>query len=365
MKRLLFALVFVSILYSLSGQNIKQWAKSKESVLYEKVYLHIDRELYSTGDTIWFKSYLVSGMTNKLITGYKNIYVQLVSPNGEVVSNSLLLSVKGESKGDITIPDSLHDGQYVLRAYTKYLENFGEESFFHKRIWISEPKSSLELDQPEVETKRDLDVMFFPEGGNLILNAVNHVAFKAVNKNGKGIDIKGEVVDEQGNLVTSFHTDFMGMGRFVFMPNEGKTYYAKINGHPDFQFQFENILDNGFTINFSDEGTEVLISIIRNIKRNDQQKAYFAAMHKGVVLFHKELEISNFNEVVKLQKNLFPLGISKISLLDLDFNIIAERLVFISDGILNSMEIGLNKEEFSTREQVKISINSQLELTDT
>ncbi|MBN1820006.1 MAG: hypothetical protein JW833_04795, partial [Prolixibacteraceae bacterium] len=272
MKRLLLFLIIPVITGSLSGQDIEKQLVSQKPVLYEKLYLHTDRDLYSTGDTIWFKPYLVSGMTHKPIEGYKNIYVQLVSPVGEVIANRLILSVNGESKGDIAIPNSISDGQYSLRAFTKYLKNFGEESLFHKRIWISTPKSSLNLEFALEENTDSIDVMFFPEGGNLVLNAVNHIAFKAVDSSGKGIGIKGQIVDGDGNIINRFESGFMGMGKFVLMPNEGKIYYAKVEGYPRFLYSFEKILENGVSIHYSDEGADALVSVIRNIKKQGAQK---------------------------------------------------------------------------------------------
>jgi len=36
------------------------------------------------------------------------------------------------------------------------------------------------------------------------VNAINHIAFKAIDETGKGIDVKGKVVDETGNEVVLF-----------------------------------------------------------------------------------------------------------------------------------------------------------------
>ena len=123
----------------------KDTLNSSGSILYEKVYLHVDRELYAQGDNIWFKSYLVSGINNKLIPGYKNIYVDLVSDSGKVEMSRLLLSSDGIAHGDFHIYGSVPEGNYVIRAYTKYQKSFGEESYFHKKIMISRARSSLEL----------------------------------------------------------------------------------------------------------------------------------------------------------------------------------------------------------------------------
>lgn len=365
MKNLIFSAILLFAFYTLPAQNIDDWVNSKKAVLYEKVYLHIDRELYSPRDTIWFKAYLVSGMTNKLIAGYKNIYVQLVSPEGKIIANRMLLSLNGETPGDISLPDSVADGQYTVRATTRYLENFGEEGFFHKQVWILSPKNSAGNDLSPNPVEQKIDVMFFPEGGNLVSEALNNIAFKAVDQSGKGIDASGRVTDESGNEVATFRTSFLGMGKFMLMPGEGKSYTATIDGFPGFLYHFENIKPEGIAISFRDEGENILITLSRNIKQSDEQTFYLAAIHKGVVLFYKTITLTGFQQAVKVPKNLFAQGISKISLLGPAFNIVAERLVFISDGQPNPVGLALNKEEFSTREKVELSVESFINTADT
>jgi hypothetical protein len=377
MKCYLISLIFTITCCPLIGQGLNEWASQQQSVLYEKVYLHIDRELYAPGDTIWFKSYLVSGLDNNLEPGYKNIYVQLVSPTGKVVANRLLLSIFGGANGDFALVDSLPGGQYTVRAYTKYLGSFGEESYFHQRVWIAKSKSLFEPQLPNPEgtqtTKSNLpkpaeaqpiDAMFFPEGGNLVLNAANLIAFKVVGQDGKGIETSGEVTNGKGDTITTFKTSYLGMGRFVFMPEEGKTYFAKIDGYPNFKYEFKNILADGVSIGFKDLVAEVLVTLSRNIKSIGQQTFYLAARHKGVVLFHREISMDGFSQAVKLSKNLFPRGITKLTLLDTAMNIVSERLVFIDVYNTSSISIRMDKEKYATREKVGIGIEPFLATGD-
>jgi uncharacterized protein YfaS (alpha-2-macroglobulin family) len=113
-----FILFFLLVPVVLSGQVLTDEHPTPDAVIYEKLYLHIDREFYSPGDDIWFKSYLVSGINNKLIPGFKNVYVQLVADNGRVVDQQLLMSAYGVSGNDFHLPDTLSTGQYTIRAYT-------------------------------------------------------------------------------------------------------------------------------------------------------------------------------------------------------------------------------------------------------
>ena len=344
----------------------KDTINSPGAIIYEKVYLHIDRELYAPGDDIWFKTYLVSGINNKLIPGYKNIYIQLISENGVLNSDKLVLSRDGIAHGDFQLPLDITDGTYTIRAFTKYLTNFGEDSYFHKKIVISDSKSSIEIGINDSEVKPvKIDVSFLPEGGTFILNAINHIAFKAIDEKGKGISVKGKVVDETGAEIVSFRTVYKGMGEFIMMPQEGKRYFAMIEDFPEFNFQFEQAKPDGICLNYKPDGNYLLFTLSRNLKTMVPKKYVLKASHKGIELFYSQINMTEFQHAQRLFKGLFPLGMSKITVLDEQNNTIAERMVFVQNKDDKAIRLDINKEEFKTREKVSINVSSLLLENDT
>ncbi len=367
MKYLIVLILFLDLVFSAFGFSVEDDSlKNPGSILFEKVYLHIDRELYAPGDEVWFKSYLVSGVNNQLIPGYKNIYVELISASGVILENKLLLSKGGTAKGDFHLSDSLDNGIYTVRAHTKYQKNFGEESYFYKKIVVSASQSSLDLSNKFDEIKpTKIDVSFLPEGGNFVLNAVNRIAFKAIDETGKGISMKGKIVDETGEEVVAFETTYKGMGKFVIMPQEGKTYYAMVEGFPDFNYQFETPKPDGISLHYEPDGNYLLVSLFRNLKVTATEYFVLKASHKGMELFNSPITMTDFQHAQRLYKGLFPLGISKVSLIDKSGNKIAERLIFVRNKNDSKLQIELDKTEYKTREKVEIDIASLLTESDT
>lgn len=366
MRHFILLLILAPGFLSLSSATVKDSTQTSNSIVYEKVYLHIDRELYAPGDDIWFKSYLVSGINNTLIPGYKNIYVQLLSESGKLICTRLLLSKDGIAHGDISLPSDIEDGNYTVRAFTKYLLNFNAESYFHKKIIISGSKNSLEIVENETDTlPQNIDVSFLPEGGTFVLNAINHMAFKAIDGKGKGIAVKGKIVDESGEEVVSFRTEYKGMGEFIMMPQEGKTYFALIDDHPEFNYQFEPAKPDGIAMSYKPDGNYLLFTINRNLKISTPKNYVLKATHKGIELFYSQFTINEFQHAQRLYKGLFPLGISKITILDELNNTVAERLVFVQNKNDKAVQIDLNKEDYKTREKVKLNVSSLLSPTDT
>lgn len=72
------------------------------------------------------------------------------------------------------------------------------------------------------------DVQFFAESGSLVNGITSHVAFKAIGTNGLGINIKGNVTDNESNEVAKIETLHAGMGSFLLNPQPGKSYTANV-----------------------------------------------------------------------------------------------------------------------------------------
>ena len=367
MKMLFVIFLFLNLFFvSFSNENRPDSIQPENPILYEKVYLHVDRELYSPGDDIWFKSYLVSGINNQLIEGYKNIYVQLISDSGKVIMNKLLLSINGVANGDYAIPEDIAEGNYKLRAYTKYLENFGDESFFYKNIQIASAKNSIDLQNEKKEiTEHKIELAFLPEGGSFVLNAINYVAFKAINEKGAGVSVSGKVIDELGNEVVPFQTTYKGMGKFILMPQEQKKYYAVLNEYLELKIDLPTATPEGIGLHVQPDGNYLQFTLTRNLKTQGTQNLLLLASHKGIELFNSQVSMSDFQHAQRLFKGLFPLGISKITILDANKNTLAERLIFVKSDEKPALLVNLPKQNFQQREKVEIDLTAFLPNEDT
>ena len=360
MKTLTIAFLLLSSIYTqLHAQDIEGWVNSKKPLLFEKLYVHVDRELYAPGDKVWLKVYQVNGITHQLNSNFRNIFVQMVAEDGLVVKDLLLFSIKGQANGEFNT-DSVASGMYTIRAFTKYLEIFGEEACFHKKIWITKSLNSVDIGTKALTDPSKIDVAFLPEGGNMVLNTVNTVAFKAINQNGRGIEVTGKIIDELGESVVTFKSTYMGLGKLIMMPVDGKSYYAVIDQNPGLKITLPTAIAEGFCINYKDNGESLRFTMSANMNLNEHPPFYFVASHKGIVLFYKKIEMTDFTHTMNLSKYLFPKGISKISLLDTTFKEFAQRLIFVDDGKPELVKLQLNKQEFKPREEVNIGFETLL-----
>ena len=98
----------------------------------EKVYLHFDKPYYSSGETIWYSSYLTHATSHQPGGRSSLLYVELVDPNNEVVERHRLRVDSATVHNGFVLSDSLPSGNYRVRAYTNWMRNFDEAYFFDR-----------------------------------------------------------------------------------------------------------------------------------------------------------------------------------------------------------------------------------------
>jgi hypothetical protein len=108
--------------------NLETW---RSQYAAEKVYLQSDKPYYAPGQAIWLKGYVVDAASLRPSIKSGVLYVDLLNANNQPVERLTLKAEKGKAKGDIALPTDLPAGKYRLVAYTQWMRNFGEETFFN------------------------------------------------------------------------------------------------------------------------------------------------------------------------------------------------------------------------------------------
>jgi hypothetical protein len=110
--------------------------------LHEKIYVHTNKNVYLTGEILWFKIYNTDGSTNKMLDVSKVVYVELLDNKHNAVLQAKIAMSQGTGNGSFYIPFSLSNGNYQLRAYTNWMKNFEADYFFEKQVTIINPVKS-------------------------------------------------------------------------------------------------------------------------------------------------------------------------------------------------------------------------------
>jgi len=331
---------------------ISGFKKYLDELPQEKIYVHFDRPYYASGEIIWFKAYLTAGPYHEPSQLSRTVYVELINERRKLVKHVKLLAIDGSASGDIVLDDSLSSGNYVIRAYTHWMKNCEEDYFFHRSIKIWNQKDQTNTTEAQ---GKSISINFFPEGGELVNGILSKVAFKVVDSDGLGREIKGKVVDELGELVCEFKSNTLGMGAFPLVPKRGKTYLALIDNFAQ-EVKLPVAKDNGLVMSVKSTLTNEVAVRVQTTDFASFKTIFIVAQVEGVVCYAAKVNLTTNIVMAKIPKSLFPPGVAQISITDTNANPIAERLVFVNEGQKLFFEINSDKKIYSPRELITISI---------
>ena len=202
-----------------------------------------------------------------------------------------------------------------------------------------------------------LDLQFFPEGGHLIDGFLSIVGFKALNYKGKGTNITGTIVDEQGNKLTTFKSNHLGMGAFTIKGHLNKKYYGEIiNSHGiTYKYPLPPIIYTGYTLQVRQTNSHIYAKVKTHATKNDSLLIKITSRGKSNFIKVKQ---NNGLSTIALEKNNLPEGIIKLSVFNKNLNIECERLVFnLKDNKRLNINVTTDQKSYIQRGKTTLNIN--------
>ena len=335
----------------------------------EKVYLHLDKSFYTSGEDIWFKVYLVDGNTHQPKTLSKIVHVDLIDPDNKIVdTRTIKIDRGGGGAGEFYLPFKLHTGSYFIRAYTNYMRNFDDQYFFRKKIHV-QSFSASEAVLEKISNDRmngQPDLQFFPESGNLVNGIPGRIGIKVLGSNGKGVDVSGRIIDENGNEIQKFTTTKFGLGRFNFITEKNKKYRAHIKyADQDFYYDLPKPLDEGITMQVEDLTDHYQI-IVQSSLAEGVNNLVLLGQQKGKIIGRAGITGPEKGSTINIPKSIFKQGIVQFTLIDKNKKAWCERLVF-ADVEKDQPQVNLtfSKERYQKRELVELEFSLDKSIQNT
>ena len=132
--------ITANILYS---QKFREFTNEETpECITENIVLFTDRDIYISGEDIWFSSYCYINelLTNKTLSNI--LYIEVYNNKKSILKRKFKIQ-DGIAYGSLKIPEETLSGNYYIRAYTQYLRNFSPEQFFTSFITIINPEIPL------------------------------------------------------------------------------------------------------------------------------------------------------------------------------------------------------------------------------
>lgn len=182
--------------------------------------------------------------------------------------------------------------------------------------------------------KEDFSVRFMPEGGNLIADIEQVVAFRAVGRDGHPVDIQGVVTTKSGEEVAKIASQHDGMGKFSMKANVNEQYIAKVSTPNGISrtFTLPAVQASGCVIRLNTDGDKR--AVVRILTTPDIERSNYAIIvqSRGVVDYVVE-DISN---TMRISLDKLRSGVAILSVVDKTLGkVVAERLFFAQGECAN------------------------------
>ena len=373
----------------------------------EKVYLHFDNTCYFVGDTIWYKGYVTRSDKGTLTDLSKILYVELLTPDGFLVERQQLEMPNGTANGAFVLTDSLYAGYYELRAYTRWMLNFGqyehphaqwsEDAFYNKEMAKDFFRDYEKLysrvfpvyDKPK-ETghytkdmtlrplrryfkarkgKPELELKFYPEGGNLVAGTDCNVALELNTEEGEHLEnVEIDILDPQGRKITKTRTG--NRGRCTFLLNNVGTqeeYKAvfQYKGY-DYEVKLPEVEEEGIALKVRQD-TLLRIELQRSEGLTDFPEGLaLQVMAQGVPQTLQHIDFGDKRKTnVTIPLNELRTGVNQITVFDGKGQIYADRLCFVNRHDYDSAKIDIHGIEPQYEPFAPVTLNLKLQDTAT
>lgn len=218
---------------------------------------------------------------------------------------------RGEIRIDIPKKDSLEQYIYIV---------FEDKFLKHKQTFYV----------PELV---DYQVDFYPEGGCLIANAVQKVAFKALKSDGNSANVTGVILNQQNDTITQFQTLQSGIGAFMLSTKGDERYKAIVTeiGSKKKEYALPIPETNRFALSVTNRNDFIRYNILHAEGMKIEKPLYLLGHIRGFVLF--VYRVTEWQGAISL-KNC-PEGVLSLILLDGEYVPQSERLCFVRHDDVN------------------------------
>lgn len=411
MKSLKFIILLIFCLKGLSVfgqvQGIEKLTrcveKSGKSFPQEKVYLHMDNNSYFLGDTIWFKAYVTRTDTKMPSDLSKILYVELLTPDGYLVERQQIqLENDTTGYGNIVLADSLYGGYYELRAYTRWMLNFGRtepgkiplENIYRDYFFNTDAMKDYFVDYEKLYSrvfpvydkpqnpgeyytdmtvrpmlryfkskseKTELKLSFYPEGGHILDHTECRVAYELTDKEMRKISTPISIKNKKGEIIAHTTPSFSGRGTFILPANrEKESYRAELSYEGNlYSFDLPESEEEGCALYLTQKDSLLTVTI-RHYNIPDNKELGIHILNSGILRVQTVCRLQQGQPLaITVPLKQLPTGVNTLTVFDERGHIYAERMFFVRHEELmnNKLQIEGLKQEYDAFEPIRMTLS--------
>ncbi|MGD0582282.1 MAG: hypothetical protein ABR974_04975 [Bacteroidales bacterium] len=265
---------------------------------------------------------------------------------------------------------SLKIGNHQLQLDSVLLVNSDEHALKYSLTGISKHDSLADFEvsfhddkvtfkkQFQIPIQENIDLQFFPEGGNLVNGLVSKVAFKAIGMDGLGREVTGEIETDDETIVTGFKSTYKGMGFFMLKPQAKKEYIAHFwYNNQKYIVPLPKVLEEGsvMTMNFAGNSKDQFLSI-KQITSGVITSKYVIGSSYGKIWFSALIKAFTDSCKLKIPLELLPEGICRLTILNNSFEPECERLIYVDKNQRFNIKVIPDSSSYGIRSKMTLII---------
>lgn len=127
--------------------------------LIEKPYLQLDKPYYYRYDAVHFKGYMSYAEPQLRDSLSHVLYVDLLDMDGKLLQSKAFPIADGVSSGDLLLGDEAPEGDYILRASTRWMLNYGPELVFQRPLKVIAYNKSVRATQRTIPAPQGVRII--------------------------------------------------------------------------------------------------------------------------------------------------------------------------------------------------------------
>ena len=339
----------------------------------ETTYAHLNKSTYVKGEMMGFTAYVFDKYSKNISTETKNLYCTISNSDGQILKKKLLLVENGIASNVFYI-DSLPTGTYTFKAYTNWMKNFDENNHYQQSFKVIDTEDNQFI-KPVKFSDLDIDLQVLGEGGHILFGVPNTIGIIAKNNLGYGIPkAKGQILDNNGLVVSEFKLNDAGITKTLFTPEKGKSYTASIVlDEQKISSPISGIKNIGLVLTLKRIREDIVVELLTNESSFGlfKRKPLKVALHNGGNLKLTEFKLKDKKAILKFPKEQWFTGVNIITIFDEQNRPILERIFFNKEGIKtiqtnlkskqidnDSIQLVLNMDPMDTTTVHNISISA-------
>jgi hypothetical protein len=301
--------------------------------------LELTRKAYGEGDApsaaLELKKQTGEPLANHAFT------VVVTVDDAETTRLPLKTDAQGKQTIHFQLPGKIARGDGLI---TVMVEDGGVTESIQKRIPI---------------VMKTLQLGVFPEGGDLVEGVPGRVYFMSKTMIGKPADIAGNVIDDRGQVVTTFTSVHDGMGKFELTPDPGRKYHLEITQPANITTKADvpKALAEGCVLRAVDQKSAgaVRVAAICKDKRHVEVEATLRETRLGGGAFEAA---AGKPALVELPVERTAQGAVRVTLFSEQGQPLAERLVYHGKGVELKVQMTADKKSYAPRDKVHLHVRT-------